>query len=447
MSRKVKALRLYGERFEIEQGGASSGTSYKGLKSNLPILSPGNFGFCTDTNEMFIGTSVGNKLYAIADKEITRVSFTTGWNGNTFELSYPEESKEEIEEKIAKHAGNFFKALQFGNANVKIKFRDATLSQSDFEIINDPQNYNIFYEHLLNNADSNILRKEETSNPSFFNYFFEEKIFYNVQLSNYNYNETTEEYESLYGQSIFGFGSLTFALKKTTPLGTLIGKKNINNFEAASSYEKQTFEIILNDELTYVDFYSSIDFDSLEFDPINDRIEFTLEYKNLKLVESEENLTNVFNIPTRVNLGITSFDYNRDQQHFPRKTIAINYNLVAQNITFKTPIEIVALIKNSNKNQSSSFTIDYNTTATTHIYSIAQITLPANSLDIVNREFKFIKMGTGIVQFVAENGNVTIRAKNNGRYISPQYGVVTATCLYASSTTSTWLLEGDITVS
>ncbi|MEH7612128.1 phage tail protein, partial [Gottfriedia acidiceleris] len=32
----------------------------RGLKANLPLLDVGEFGFTTDTNELFIGSSNGN---------------------------------------------------------------------------------------------------------------------------------------------------------------------------------------------------------------------------------------------------------------------------------------------------------------------------------------------------------------------------------------------------
>ena len=34
----------------------------RGLKTNLPTLAVGELGYCTDTNEVFIGTSGGNVL-------------------------------------------------------------------------------------------------------------------------------------------------------------------------------------------------------------------------------------------------------------------------------------------------------------------------------------------------------------------------------------------------
>lgn len=34
----------------------------RGLRSSLPVLALGELGFCTDTNELFIGTSAGNRL-------------------------------------------------------------------------------------------------------------------------------------------------------------------------------------------------------------------------------------------------------------------------------------------------------------------------------------------------------------------------------------------------
>ena len=39
----------------------------RGLKSNLPVLSVGEFGLCTDTKEVFIGTSSGNVGIASVD--------------------------------------------------------------------------------------------------------------------------------------------------------------------------------------------------------------------------------------------------------------------------------------------------------------------------------------------------------------------------------------------
>lgn len=36
----------------------------KGLRENLPLLDEGEFAWCTDTHELFVGTSEGNlKLY------------------------------------------------------------------------------------------------------------------------------------------------------------------------------------------------------------------------------------------------------------------------------------------------------------------------------------------------------------------------------------------------
>jgi len=34
----------------------------RGLKTDLPTLAVGEMGYCTDTNELFIGTSTGNEL-------------------------------------------------------------------------------------------------------------------------------------------------------------------------------------------------------------------------------------------------------------------------------------------------------------------------------------------------------------------------------------------------
>ena len=34
----------------------------RGLRTNLPTLAVGELGYCTDTNEVFVGTTGGNKL-------------------------------------------------------------------------------------------------------------------------------------------------------------------------------------------------------------------------------------------------------------------------------------------------------------------------------------------------------------------------------------------------
>lgn len=40
----------------------------RGLKSQIPVLSIGELGFCTDVNELFIGTNTGNKLLALREQ-------------------------------------------------------------------------------------------------------------------------------------------------------------------------------------------------------------------------------------------------------------------------------------------------------------------------------------------------------------------------------------------
>lgn len=37
----------------------------RGLKADLPILAEGEFGYCTDSKELFIGTSSGNGLVPV----------------------------------------------------------------------------------------------------------------------------------------------------------------------------------------------------------------------------------------------------------------------------------------------------------------------------------------------------------------------------------------------
>jgi len=43
----------------------------RGNKEQLPILSPGEFGLCLDTNELFVGSSNGNLKLSINDYVIT----------------------------------------------------------------------------------------------------------------------------------------------------------------------------------------------------------------------------------------------------------------------------------------------------------------------------------------------------------------------------------------
>ena len=48
----------------------------RGLKVNLPILEIGELGYCTDTNELFIGTSVGNELI---NEDASNVAGANDW--------------------------------------------------------------------------------------------------------------------------------------------------------------------------------------------------------------------------------------------------------------------------------------------------------------------------------------------------------------------------------
>lgn len=48
----------------------------RGLRSQIPNLSEGELGFTTDTKELFIGTSVGNKLFAAKD-QVSKVTSNT----------------------------------------------------------------------------------------------------------------------------------------------------------------------------------------------------------------------------------------------------------------------------------------------------------------------------------------------------------------------------------
>jgi hypothetical protein len=97
MAQKLKSITIGGQKFEVEQGGITEG-GYKGLKENLPVLSLGKFGFCTDTNELFVGSSEGNICLSVGEKEEEIEFSIKGLESNSF-AGAPVYNKTDVEEQ------------------------------------------------------------------------------------------------------------------------------------------------------------------------------------------------------------------------------------------------------------------------------------------------------------------------------------------------------------
>ena len=109
----------------------------RGLKDNLPILEVGEFGYCTDTKELFIGTSEGNKIIDEKNRMVMRDEFTPIIEP---EVIYPEGKKGDA------YVVGDFEATDFVTLNYKPK--DLLLCIEDTTTINEPEKW-VSYQKAL----------------------------------------------------------------------------------------------------------------------------------------------------------------------------------------------------------------------------------------------------------------------------------------------------------
>ena len=106
----------------------------RGLRSELPILSAGEIGFCTDTKEIFIGDGVANIAFANkAPKTIIVPTLLNGWVSRLSPYAPVDYYKDEF--GIVHFEGGLMNGTAVGLFNAMVGYRPLHILQFSSQII------------------------------------------------------------------------------------------------------------------------------------------------------------------------------------------------------------------------------------------------------------------------------------------------------------------------
>lgn len=108
----------------------------RGLKADLPLLAEGELGYCTDTNELFIGTEDGNRAVSFPEpKQVTEEPLIDIDLYNGCDITYLSEDIEDVSITIPEDADNgFFSNITYRTGSLTTPISFINNSELEFKI-------------------------------------------------------------------------------------------------------------------------------------------------------------------------------------------------------------------------------------------------------------------------------------------------------------------------
>ena len=458
----------------------------RGLKENLPELADGEFGFCTDTKELFVGSQNGNQLYGTGEPELQNISFKFNIQTNEF----VGETEEEFGERFKKPFSSFLKSEKLGLINFKIKFRNEIYDYKDiYNNVKDPDGYHYSGLSTTNFKKNTIItiNGEQLRGPrSLVNLsninnsrgiFLRNKFSTDFYLNNFHYDENTEQYVPYGNKSYFIEAGFSFVFSVIDfKMRELINKSG--DFELQVLEDKEGFVSGTNLLKPKIDFYFSsvpgtfvgpyffayedVNYTEIEIEE-NEQAEFIIEwysieevkwyseYKNL-VNQTEHALTVDFSTPFESSVfhgGATETGFGQQYKlghygySFKDNTLLMNQDYILTKGALKSVgrFDVGSTANYKITKDTRNFVEVIPFPLTTNI----TITVPNTETEPYiprGAQYKFVRSNTGTVSFVSETGGTTVNilSKNDLKNISVRYGVATLTKV----NDSTWILEGDL---
>jgi hypothetical protein len=428
----LKSLTIGGQKFEVQQGGVAEG-GFKGLKENLPVLGLGKMGFCTDTGELFIGSSEGNTLYAKAERNIKY----QGTINNTATGNLPLALKEFI-------AFNFESLQASAKLNLlelKVIYKGVTYSNKDPLLGTQAKEW-VYYFLGINPTLEPLaasLEQITTAQELEFNMYWEHGQYEpNMPLSGYPYFMDFELQIKMYpkrdfypwdevavnGSIYYGIDSWDYSLPS---INEILRARFYNVEGTQDNLDTDNYELII--EAKEIAFQK----------PFNKQLELHKYMNGLgqfipyQVKEDVNTLTSAAPFPYTRPYGIRMYTDSKTLD-IPK----IISSVVKRVTVIESNVGATSLTLGTDNGSDAKWATVY------RIKKAFVINIPletgVNSFSCpIGTEITFIRETAGVIEFVPLT-NVTLISKSNHRKISVQNGVATLTKIGSNS----WLLTGDL---